>query len=172
MLGKTFEGKLKPLWEKLPSVDRTLSDIAKQAWSNEINTSSKLSTNKEFKTLVNSEKYLQIVNNFFICRQLTRFRISNHQLLLEEGRHRGTDPIDRRCKFCDMNCVESEIHFLLVWPLYHNLRFKYLLIPKDLGLYKSHSNFIKIMSSENEKVMRNLALFAYKAFQLRTKSDK
>ena len=71
-----------------------------------------------------------------------------------------------------MNCVENEIHSLLVCPLYHNLRLKYLLIPEYLGFYQSHSNFIKIMLSENEKVMRNLALFVYKAFQLCTKSDK
>ena len=84
-----------------------MTDIVKQTWSNVINTSSKLSTNKEFKTLLNPEKYLQVINNYFIRRQLTRFRISNHQLLIEEGRHLGIDPIDRRCKFCDTNCVEN-----------------------------------------------------------------
>ena len=125
------------------------TDIARQTWNNEISTSS---TYKEFKTLLNPEKYLQVMNNYFIRKQLTRFRISNHQLLIEEGRHREIDPIDRRCKFCDMNCVENEIHFLLVCPLYHNLRLKYILIPEHLGFYQSYNNFIKIMS-------RNLALF-------------
>ena len=149
-----------------------MTDIAKQTWSNEISTSSKLSTYKEFKTLLNPEKYLQVINNYFIRKQLTRFKISNHQLLIEEGRHRGIDPIDRRCKFCDMNCVENEINFLRVCPLYHNLRLKYILIPEHLGFYQLYDNFIKIMSSENEKVIRNLALFVYKAFQLRAKSDK
>ena len=121
---------------------------------------------------LNPEKYLQVINNYFIPKQLTRFRISNHQLLIEEGTHRGIDPIDRRCKFCDTNCVENEIHFLLVCPLYHNLRLKYILILEHLGFYQPYSNFIKIMSSENKKVIRNLALFVYKAFQLRTKSNK
>ena len=58
--------------------------IAKQTWSNEISTSSKLSTKKKFKTLLNPEKYLQVINNYFIRRQLTRFRISNYQLLIED----------------------------------------------------------------------------------------
>ena len=138
-----------------------MTDIARQTWSNEISASSELSTCKEFKTLLNQEKYLQVINNYFIHKQLTRFRISNHQLLIEEGRHRGIDLVDRRCKFCGMNCVENEIHFLLVCPLYHNLRLKYILIPEHLGFYQSYSNFIKIMSSENEKVIRNLALFFY-----------
>ena len=149
-----------------------MTDIAKQTWSNEISTSSKLSTYKEYKTLLNPEKYLQVINNYFIRRQLTRFRISNHQLLIEEGRHRGIDAIDRKCKFCNMNCVENEIHFLLVCPLYKSLRCKYILIPEHLGFYQSDNNFIKIMSSENEKVIQNLALFVYKAFQLRTKRKK
>ena len=122
--------------------------------------------------LLNPEKYMQVINNYFIRRQLTRFRISNHRLLIEESRHRGIDPTDRTCKFCDMNCVENEIHFLLVCPLYHNLRVKYTLIPEHLGFYQSYNNFIKIMLSENEKVIRNLASFVYKAFQLRSKSNK
>ena len=122
-----------------------MTDIARQTWNNEINTSSKLSTYEEFKTLLNPQEYLQVINNYFIRRQLTRFRISNHQLLIDEDRHRGIDPIDRRCKFCDMNCVENKIHFLLVCPLYHHLRLKYLLIPEHLSFYQLHSNFIKIM---------------------------
>ena len=141
-----------------------MTDIARQTWSNEISTSSKLSTYKEFKTLLNPEKYLQAINNYFIRKQLTRFRISNHQLLIEDGRHRGIDPIDRRCKFCDMKCVENEIHFLLVCPLYHNLRFKYILIPEHLGFYQSYNNFIKIMSSKNEKVIRNSCIICLQSF--------
>ena len=149
-----------------------MTDIAKQTWSSEISTSSKLSTYKEYKTPLNPEKYLQVINNYFIRRQLTRFRISNHQLLIEEGRHRGIDVIDRRCKFCNMNCVENEIHFLLVCPLYKSLRCKYIPITEHLGFYQSENNFTKIMSSENEKVIQNLALFVYKAFQLRTKRNR
>ena len=119
-----------------------------------------LVANKEFKNL-NPEKYLQVINNYFIRKQLTRFRISNHQLLIEDGRHWGIDPIDRRCKFCDMNCVENEIHFLLVCPLYHNLRLKYILIPEHLAFFSIIRQFSKIMSSENEKVIRNLTLFVF-----------
>ena len=55
-----------------------------------------------------------------------------------------------------MNCVENEINFLLVCPLYHHLRLKYLSIPEHLGFSQSHSSFINIMSSENVKVMRIL----------------
>ena len=69
-----------------------ITDIAKQTWSNDIlSTSSKLS---ECKTLLNPQKHLQVINNYFISRHLTRFKISNHQLLVEEGRHWGIDPVD------------------------------------------------------------------------------
>ena len=68
-----------------------ITDIARQTWSNEISTSSKLSTYKEFKALLNPEKYLRIMNNYFIRKQLTRFRISNYQLLIEEGRQGGVN---------------------------------------------------------------------------------
>ena len=42
-----------------------MTDTAKQTWSNKINTSSKLSTYKDFKTLLNPEKYLQVIINTF-----------------------------------------------------------------------------------------------------------
>ena len=128
-----------------------MTDIARQTWSNEISTSSKLSTYEEFKTLLNPEKYLQVINNYFIRKQLTRFGISNHQLLIEEGRHRGIDLIDRRCKLCDMNCVENEIYFLLVCPLYNNLRLKFILIPEHLGFYQSYHNLSKLCHLKTKK---------------------
>ena len=62
----------------IKSVALRLTDIAKQTWNNEMDSSPKLSTYREFTSLLNPEKYLCTLNNYFIRKQLTKFRISNH----------------------------------------------------------------------------------------------
>ena len=80
---------------------------------------------REFKSLLNPGKYLYTPNNYFIRKQLTKFRISNHKLMVEEDRYRGTDFADRRCIYCDMNYIENECHFLLECLLHEELRRKH-----------------------------------------------
>jgi hypothetical protein len=45
---------------------------------------------------------------------LSKLRISNHNLEIERGRHRGLQARERICKLC-LKEVEDEIHFLLKW---------------------------------------------------------
>ena len=67
----------------MKSVDLRLTDISKQTWNSEIDSGSpKLSTYREFKSLLNPEKYFYTLNNYFIWKQLTKFRISNHKLMV------------------------------------------------------------------------------------------
>ena len=57
---------------------------------------------------------------------LTRFRISAHSLAIETGRHHRKARRERKCIYCNMNVIESEYHFLLICPLYNDIRTKYL----------------------------------------------
>ena len=151
------------------SVVLRLTDIAKQTWNSEIDSSPKLSTYREFKPLLYPEKYLYTLNNFFIRKQLTKFRTSNHKLMVEGGRHRGTDFADRRCIYCDMNCIENEYHFLFECPLYEEIRRKPLIFLNSDRHCQNHDKFVKIMSSQKPETLRNLALFVYKGFKLEQK---
>ena len=47
-------------------------------------------------------------------KQTVKFRISDHSLMIEKGKHHGMPRGDRICKQCDIGCVEDEFHFLLV----------------------------------------------------------
>ena len=65
--------------------------------------------------------YLLSIKNFSI-RSFTRFRISNHNLMIEKGRHHSRAPPlavnDWVCPLCDMGEVEDiEVYFLLVCSL-------------------------------------------------------
>ena len=43
--------------------------------------------------------------------------MSNHNLMIEKGRHLNIDRNNRYCKFCK-NKIEDEQHFLINCPLY------------------------------------------------------
>ena len=72
--------------------------------------------------------YLLSIKNFSIRRSFTGFRISNHNLMIEKGRHHSP-PLavnDRVCPLCDMGEVEDEVHFLLVCYHFASLRQQFL----------------------------------------------
>jgi hypothetical protein len=53
--------------------------------------------------------------------------------MIEKGRHFGIKREFRDCPYCD-GCVEDEYHFMLLCPLYSNIRCKY--IPNTYNRYR------------------------------------
>ena len=82
---------------------------------------SKLRTYAIFKKEPGYEKYLTQIKNITIRKNVTKFRLSNHKLMIEVGRHHGKDVHERYCPFCT-NSVENELHFLFHCPIYHDQR--------------------------------------------------
>ena len=64
------------------------------------------------------EPYLKLVRNRSQRSQITRLRISAHNLNIERGRYRGLDIAQRTCKYClnmigpDESNIDDELHFL------------------------------------------------------------
>ena len=81
---------------------------------------SKLRTYGIFKKEVREEPYLRIVKNVRERISMSKFRLSNHKLMIEKGRHRNLDKTMRICPFC--TSVEDEIHFLLKCEPFRFLR--------------------------------------------------
>ena len=101
-------------------------------------------------------------------RALSNFRCSGHCLMIEKGRHLNLDEDYRYCPVCLHNgirIVEDEIHFLLVCPLYSNLR-------KELFATQWQTNFVCQRSfyniNKNKRNMGQLSKYIYKAIELRT----
>ena len=84
------------------------------------NENSKLRTYGIFKREVREEPYLRIVKNVRDRISMSIFRLSNHKLMIEKGRHRNLDKTMRICPFC--SAVEDEIHFLLKCKPFRFLR--------------------------------------------------
>ena len=82
---------------------------------------SKLRTYSLIKTQIGIESYLTDIKHVTKRIQMTKFRISNHSLMIEVGRYLGIETDLRFCPFCKVH-VETEIHFLMDCPIYEYLR--------------------------------------------------
>ena len=66
---------------------------------------------------------LNIITNINNKKTLNKFRLSNHRLQIETGRHTVPKIPEnlRICPFCHLNEVEHELHFLFNCSLYDSL---------------------------------------------------
>ncbi len=90
-----------------------MSDIFNQNSLEKIrDPSSKLRTYSVFKSRAGFESYLVQVRSVVERQLITRFRLSNHRLMVEVGRHQNIENVqDRVCPFCP-GAVEDEYHFV------------------------------------------------------------
>ncbi len=72
-------------------------------------------------------EYLFTVSDKKLRSTLTRYRLSGHKLMIETGRHRQTwlPPEQRLCSHCDLNQMETELHFLTECSKYTDIRTVY-----------------------------------------------
>ena len=140
----------------------------KQQWSGYCASKPKLRTYVQFKSLLEPEKYLLSNYNHEILRLFACFRCCVLPLAIDEGRHHNIDPTERICKLCPRGQVEDEYHFLLVCPLYDNLRKQYL--PEDVVRDPHFHKFLTLMGEKRSTKILNLCNFVYKAFKLREES--
>ena len=82
--------------------------------------SSKLRTYSIVKKEAGEEPYLSFVRNVKDRISMSKFRLSNHKLMIEKGRHLNMEKMDRKCPFCPT--VEDETHFLLHCRTFSDLR--------------------------------------------------
>jgi len=144
-----------------------LTDINIQDWSTNISNMSKLSSYRTYKHDLVPEIYIYCVNYYHNRKALSKLRCSNHRLAIE--RLRGT--IERKyryCKYClnlNIDVIEDEYHFVMICPLYENIRQLYL---SRFCIIRSPEMFIRLMSSKSEIVLNNLSKFVFTAFNIHT----
>ena len=111
----------------------------------------KLRTYSLFKKDIGREKYLNSIQNTDARISFTKFRLSNHCLMIEKGRHKNIDKNQRFCPFCP-NMIEDEIHFLLECKLFEDYRKTLLeniyVITREPLPREKMQLFIYLMSSE------------------------
>ena len=112
-----------------------------QLWNSELSrqtskrgeAGNKLRTYRLFKSRFQLEGYLSQVKVAMYRTALTKLKVSCHRVQIELGRYHkphSIPPEQRLCKLC--NCIEDELHFLCVCPVYNNLRVElYIVMDKS-----------------------------------------
>ena len=131
----------------------------------------KLRTYRKFKYLFGREPYLALNMNPSWRVSLTRFRVSAHRLMIEQGRHSGIELGKRLCTKCSLGIVEDEWHFLFICPYYTQLRNKLMqtIMCKSPLFNQLHldDQLCWVMSNHDPEIALALAEFIYSAMCLR-----
>ena len=128
---------------------------------------SKLRTFGKLKTCIGMTKYLTRVKRINTRVALSKIRLSNHDLMIEKGRHLKIDKNERFCPFCP-NLVETEEHFLLYCKTFSPIR--KTVIPEAVSVAQPLNQcctrkFITLLSDEN--VAHQAGEYIHRALQCR-----
>jgi hypothetical protein len=154
-LGNAFFGKAKDIFHQ-----EALGQISEPK--------SKLRTYALIKQNIGREDYLKEIKNTKHRQMLTKLRLSNHQLMIEQGRHKKLPKEERICQICHEG-IEDEIHFLIKCSQLQQLREPLLAacseIRPQFGYYSDEEKFILIMTTP--LLMGNVSKFIHSAFKER-----
>ena len=135
----------------------------------------KLRTDKLFKNSIGFESYLDIIKSTTQRKIYSKFRLSSHELEIEQGRY-GAKSIaagQRYCKLCKTSKVEDEFHFVIECPIYEKERLNLLEYVdehfKHVAELQAFDKFIWLMSQEDPLCILKVAKFLQKAIDMRQK---
>ena len=90
---------------------------------------------------------------------LTRFRLSNHKLLIELGRYQKIPRKERLCNICQSGEVEDEHHFANPCEAYRNIRENFRNIFRDKFAFMEQTPLADIMKSSENEIILYIYLF-------------
>lgn len=109
--------------------------------------------------------FLDSIKNPLHKKQINKFRLGNHKLRIETGRHNKTPEHLRICTFCNLNEIEDESHFLFTCHHHKNLRTKYFNEINDkyqnFNNLDNNSKILFLFNSADPFVCRTTAAYIY-----------
>ena len=128
---------------------RLMDKFHQNSFANINHPNSKLRTYGLLKATIGLEDYLTANRNTKYRNHLTKFRLSNHTLMIVVGRHQKLPKTQRFCPFCPQ-LVEDKIHFLINCNRYAALRNPLLETCRELRqnvlFYHEKENFVFMMT--------------------------
>jgi len=135
---------------------QNIQEFYKNEWINNVNESSKCYLYKGFKTELKIEKYItKFPDNLRII--MSKFRMCNHKLPVELGRHNNIDRKFRFCTKCNTRDIGDEFHYMFLCTFFSQEREK--LLPKNSYRKPSVKNFCDVMSTDSNKTLLKVARF-------------
>ena len=146
------------------TIRQRLIDCRWQNWQAHIQTSKRFEMYRNFSTTHLVKSYLLFYMDRHMQLVLAKFRLGISQINVHSCRYKNVNNVDLLCPLCQES-NEDEIHFVLKCPFLNNLRVRF--IPKKFYAMPCLFRFCLLMASNDEKIVRKLALYLYKAFQFR-----
>ena len=137
-------------------------------WKERISQSSKADTYKKFKSEMKFETYLSHPNRKERVT-MTKLRVSDHKLMIEEGRWNNIPKPGRKCPMCREQ-VEDEIHFLTDCQLYGSHDKYWNTVHEKVPQTRTLSNtdqFIYIMTQEDPELTQMTLKMTHEWMKLR-----
>ena len=136
------------------------------------NANSKLRTYNQVKKNIGQESYLTSIHNTNFRVSMSKFRLSNHRLKIETGRHQKLPISERLCPTCE-NEIEDEAHFLIKCGLYQESRKPLLKLCRDI---KPNFQYFTIMQKfvflmTNPQLAYDVAKFIFNAMKVRAERE-
>ncbi len=137
----------------------------KQDWLNSIQSNQRYSFYSTFKSSLSLTPYLLQLKHLKARSFLIRLRLGVSPLRIHKFRFTQST-CDRRydCPFCRFH-TETEVHFILTCPRYQDIRESY--IAKKYFTRPSSFKLALLLANTNCNVQTRLAIYVYKAFQMR-----
>ena len=149
---------------------KRMADIFHQEAFAEINRDrSKLRTYAKIKTEQGYENYLSVIKNVNQRTAVTKLRLSNHDLMIEKGRHLRLEINQRNCPLCPGNLLEDEFHLLLTCKTFSFIRNDLFRVVEDITprfIYLSKEEKLKTLLCD-DKIINFTGIFLHKALELR-----
>ena len=158
----------------IKGIIQTIQNNYTSEWRKQLENSSKLSFLNKFKKEYKLEDYLNIIKDPSKRRHYTKFRISNHKLLIEHSRYQQIPREERVCQHCSIGSVEDEFHFAFECHKYDNLRNNSNPILKNFfqiqATLESKKDLLTHIMCNKDQVLTNLfSNFLEKCFMVRDK---
>ena len=109
--------------------------------------------------------FLDPIKNALQKKRVNKFRLGNHNLWIETGRHNKTPEHLRICSLCHSNEIEDELHFLFYFHHYNDIRKKYFaeinVRYQNLNDLDNTSKILFLFNSVDPFVCRTIAAYIY-----------
>ncbi|MES9881010.1 MAG: reverse transcriptase domain-containing protein [Sedimenticola sp.] len=139
-----------------------LRDQYIQSWRESISAMPKLEYYCQYKHVFEMEFYVTALDAEKTIKHIASIRLGSHNLEIETGRFNNVIRAQRICKLCNMNCVESEYHFLCICPAYSSLRRQYIHVS-----WPTLDKYYRLLSTKSKRLLYKLGKYVNLAMQTR-----
>ncbi len=141
-------------------------------WQQKVTQVKKLTYFHSIKSDYKLAPYLSIIKGYGQRKLLTKYRLSEHSLCVETGRHKQSwRPRELRlCSHCTDGLIEDELHFLTECSKYKHIRdayFKQIALVSPECQQTSNTEKLSYILGEKEKCIHLAAQYVHSCHQMR-----